>query len=143
MLHELKCINPFFEEIWNGNKTFDIRIKDRPYKVNDFVLLREYDGIGYLGREIKALITYILDDIQFSKKDFVVLAIKIIDKENKKDISFNSLKTRKQIHEKLDQLYQDRFALNNTIDRLENKIFYKIYEGGNETLFLNPDMDPQ
>ncbi len=42
-LHELKCHVPYFEQIWSGTKTFEIRYDDRAYQKGDKFLLREFD----------------------------------------------------------------------------------------------------
>ena len=60
--HELKIYPHYFQEIVNGNKTFEIRKNDRGFQVGDIVILKEWDNIEYSGREIHAKILYILDD---------------------------------------------------------------------------------
>ena len=63
--HELKSWPDYFEPIFNGNKTFDIRKNDRAFKVGDYVLLREWNDqtSGYTGREIRKRISYILHGV--------------------------------------------------------------------------------
>jgi len=43
MKHKLKTWNPYFSDIVEGKKTFEIRKNDRNYKVGDQLLLQEYD----------------------------------------------------------------------------------------------------
>jgi len=43
MTHELKTIQPYFNDVLNGKKTFEIRKFDRPYKVGDSIKLIEWD----------------------------------------------------------------------------------------------------
>jgi ASC-1-like (ASCH) protein len=43
MIHELKLQQPYFDEVWNNRKTFEIRKNDRDFKVSDTVILKEYD----------------------------------------------------------------------------------------------------
>lgn len=79
-VHELKIYPQYFEEVLNGNKTFEVRKNDRGFQVGDIVILKEFDNIRYSGREVKAEITYILNDSFYGvATGFVVLAIKVID----------------------------------------------------------------
>jgi uncharacterized protein DUF3850 len=41
-VHELKCIQPYFRDMWHGHKTFDIRKNDRNFQLGDILHLREY-----------------------------------------------------------------------------------------------------
>lgn len=58
--HELKCLPIYFEMVWRGVKPFEWRRFDRHYKAGDQLILREWDGKGYTGREIIARITCVL-----------------------------------------------------------------------------------
>ena len=63
--HELKSWPDFFELVYTGAKTFELRVNDRNFHVDDTVHLREFDdrkGV-YTGREIKKRITYIADGV--------------------------------------------------------------------------------
>jgi hypothetical protein len=59
--HELKSWVGLFEPIYRGEKTHDLRVMDRDYKVGDICLLREYEATTkvYTGRQIHVRITYI------------------------------------------------------------------------------------
>ena len=60
--YEVKSWPWFFEPMCAGKKKHDMRDKtERPYRVGDRMLLREFDprGAGYTGREAIAMITYI------------------------------------------------------------------------------------
>lgn len=78
MTHELKILPEFFEAICTGEKHFEVRKDDRPYKVGDFLLLKESAGHGYTGREIRVGITYILRDRNYCKDGFCIMSIKLI-----------------------------------------------------------------
>lgn len=41
--HELKTSPAFFEAMWTGDQTFDIRYADRSFQKGDTVVLREHD----------------------------------------------------------------------------------------------------
>jgi hypothetical protein len=44
VIHHLKCENPWFGQIWNRGKTFEVRrCDDRTFKVGDYLFLYEYD----------------------------------------------------------------------------------------------------
>ncbi len=72
MMHELKTWCEYYAAIESGEKTFEIRKFDRPFKVGDILLLKEWKPLGYsyvspsemtgeyTGREMKVKITYIL-----------------------------------------------------------------------------------
>ena len=60
--HTLKTYPQYFQQSWNGNKPFEVRLNDRHYEVGDTVILKEWDNIKYSGREIEGLIKYTLDD---------------------------------------------------------------------------------
>jgi hypothetical protein len=60
--YDVKSWPWFFEPMIAGTKKHDMRdMRDRPYKIGDRMLLREYDprGTGYTGRSALAIITYI------------------------------------------------------------------------------------
>lgn len=73
IVHELKTWPPYFEEVLNGNKTFEVRKNDRGFKVGDTLVLKEWNPNGYssvspnemtgayTGREVKRQISYILE----------------------------------------------------------------------------------
>lgn len=76
MVHDLKILPSFYEDVIQHRKTFEVRKNDRPYAVGDFLILREYTpDRGYSGRAVKAPIVYILNDLRFCKRDFVIIGI--------------------------------------------------------------------
>jgi hypothetical protein len=73
--HELKTWPAYFQQVWTGKKTFEIRYDDRGYQRGDHVVLREYDPRWdctctktqhldlcerYTGREINAEIGFVM-----------------------------------------------------------------------------------
>lgn len=73
-IHELKIFPQYFNEVLNGNKTFELRKDDREFEVGDILILKEYrqgqgdatgpelvviEEPGYTGREVKKEISYI------------------------------------------------------------------------------------
>lgn len=77
-VHELKTINPYFNDVDLGSKTFEVRKNDRHFKVADIMILKEYYPMGdyYTGKEIKCFITYVLDNPEYCKEGYVVLGFK-------------------------------------------------------------------
>ena len=73
-VHALKTLQPYFDAVESGVKTFEIRKNDRDFKVGDGLILREFDGERYTGRLISRKITYMTDYEQ--KPGYVVLGIK-------------------------------------------------------------------
>lgn len=77
--HVLKTAPAYFERVWDGSKTFEVRLDDRGYQAGDTVVLREFDFRTdctwhssppphhtegncqkYSGRQITACIGYVL-----------------------------------------------------------------------------------
>lgn len=60
--HTVKSWTEFYQKMLDGTKKHDMRnMKDREYKVNDIMILQEYDFAKgeYTGREAEFIITYI------------------------------------------------------------------------------------
>jgi hypothetical protein len=76
MKHDLKTWPVFFQSIWCGNKTFEIRKNDRAFKELDEITLVEYDPStsSFSGRRIHGVITYITDFAQ--QPGYVVFAFR-------------------------------------------------------------------
>jgi ASC-1-like (ASCH) protein len=43
MLHALKTVQPFFNQVKEGKKTFELRKFDRPFKPGDTLILQEWN----------------------------------------------------------------------------------------------------
>ena len=84
MTHALKTWPEYFAAVDSGEKNFEVRRFDRPFKVGDTLLLQEWDNKKeeYTGKEIKRAVTYILsgDVNKFGLfADFCVISLKEID----------------------------------------------------------------
>lgn len=81
MIHSLKCWPEYFEPVWTGRKTFEIRKHDRPFCVGDTVILKEWNPSTekYTQRLMTKFISYMTDFEQ--QEGFVVLAIQDIKPE--------------------------------------------------------------
>lgn len=73
-IHELNILPEYYSAVVLGKKRFEIRKKDRVYKIGDIIRLREYEDGKYTGNVYVVEITYITDYEQ--KDNFVVLGIK-------------------------------------------------------------------
>ena len=78
MQHDLKILPQYFEAIKNEEKTFEVRKKDREYQVGDYLVLQEWDGTNYTGREIIVEVTYILDDPTYCKENMIIMSIDVM-----------------------------------------------------------------
>ena len=83
MTHALKTWIDFFKPQETGDKLFELRKDDRPYKVGDTFLSQEFDQKKneYTGRETRYIITYILREAKFFglREGFCILQLKPID----------------------------------------------------------------
>lgn len=78
MIHELKSIPPFYQEVERGMKSFEVRKNDRNFQVGDKLYLREWipAGSAYTGREKVVTIVYILHGGKFGiDTEYVVMGI--------------------------------------------------------------------
>jgi hypothetical protein len=78
MIHELKTIPPYFDDVLSGEKTFEVRRNDRPFNKGDLLALNEFipETQCYTGRSCVVAIEYILGDPEYVKDNFVILGIK-------------------------------------------------------------------
>jgi hypothetical protein len=87
MLHRLKTVQPYFDAVWRGDKTFEVRKNDRDFHRNEHLLLQEYDPSrpeeeAYSGARIIAEITYVLQGGQFGiEEGHCVLGLRIAQRE--------------------------------------------------------------
>lgn len=87
--HELKCVPPYFQDVVDGTKPFEVRLNDRHFQIGDKIILREFltgEYVGFTGRICEVNITYILNLSEFlnimscpinSKANWVVLGIEL------------------------------------------------------------------
>ena len=76
MIHELKILPKYFDDIRYGKKRFELRRNDRDFKVGDYLALNEF-GISYTGRTELVKVVYILNtkDVMEASDEFVVMSI--------------------------------------------------------------------
>ena len=76
--HELKTWSEYFEDVFMGRKTFEVRFNDRDFQLGDYVILREYNNEKqeYTGRMMARRVLYILQGGAFGiAKGYIVMAI--------------------------------------------------------------------
>ncbi|WP_425474781.1 DUF3850 domain-containing protein [Niabella insulamsoli] len=79
MQHNLKTIQPYFDRVYNLEKTFEVRKDDRHFQSGDFVILHEYDDKSgsYTGRKVSGFIRYVLRDYEHISPGYVVFSLDI------------------------------------------------------------------
>lgn len=81
-VHNLKILPQYFEEALKGKKPFEVRLNDRDFKLGDIVVLEEWDGEKYTGREISGKIKYILtDEFKGITPGYVVFSYHLLGKK--------------------------------------------------------------
>jgi hypothetical protein len=61
-VHDLKTVQPFFDDVCAADKNFEVRKDDRNFKVGDWLRLREVDAAGdYTTAFTTVVVTYKLD----------------------------------------------------------------------------------
>ncbi len=62
MIHDIKAWPEYFAPVMRGEKTAELRLDDRHYKVGDTLRLREWDPTteSYTGRECLRKVTHVL-----------------------------------------------------------------------------------
>jgi len=96
-VHTLKCLPSYFQAIWDGRKTFEVRRDDRGFEAGHTLCLREYmpymdnGGVSrlptYTGRVIMVKVTYVLwhDDHQGIGMGHCVMALDMANRKRSKE----------------------------------------------------------
>lgn len=64
IVHKLKILPQYFDEVSSLNKSFEIRKDDRDYQIGDWVLFEEFADGEYTGRKFGCVqISYILRNV--------------------------------------------------------------------------------
>ena len=74
--HYIKILPEYFKAIESGEKTFEVRFNDRNYHVHDILHLREWSDGEYTGPEMEVEVTWLLDNPDYCKEGYVIMAIK-------------------------------------------------------------------
>jgi hypothetical protein len=77
MIHELKCIDPYFAHVALGLKTFEVRKNDRDFNVGDVLLLSRLRRDGLTGERVRVDVVHVLEGGAFGIADgYCVLGIR-------------------------------------------------------------------
>lgn len=79
-VHVLKCWSPFFDEVGEGEKTYEVRKDDRVFRVGDILRLEERNPNTEekTGRWLTCFVSHKLDGGQFGvRKGYCVLGIQL------------------------------------------------------------------
>ena len=82
MTHALKTWPEFYKLVESGEKAFEVRKMDRPFKVGETLLLQEFDNEKqeFTGNETTRVITCILRDPKFGiKTGYCVMGLREIE----------------------------------------------------------------
>lgn len=80
MVHELKTLPQYFNDVESYVKKFEIRKNDRDFKLGDFLELKEWDDKAeqYTGRKISRCISYILKGGKLGlKRGYCILGLEM------------------------------------------------------------------
>lgn len=82
MVHKLKTVQPFFNEVKEGKKKFELRKNDRDFKAGDLLILEEYDpedkdepNKGYSGKLFAVRVDYILENYPGIEPGYCIMGI--------------------------------------------------------------------
>ena len=77
-IHVLKCWPKYFEELFSGKKTFDIRRNDRDYKVGEFLDIKEWCPTTekFSGRSVFFKISHTTAEPKWVQKGYIGLSLK-------------------------------------------------------------------
>lgn len=76
-VHELKTVQPFFNLVIAGKKKFELRKNDRDFKVNDILVLKEWDNSikVHTGKDAVVRVTGVLDQFVGLQQGYCILSI--------------------------------------------------------------------
>lgn len=74
-VHKLKINVKYFEAVKYGIKKFIVRKYDRKFRIGDILILQEWDGNSYTGREVTRIVSYIIDLEDYGLDESVKIGI--------------------------------------------------------------------
>lgn len=83
-----KTWSKYFQAVWDGRKTFELRKLSKLPEVGDFIRLKETadgtigDNAVYTGRILRCEVTYILtsNDFEGLKEGYSIIGLKVVNK---------------------------------------------------------------
>ena len=77
-IHDLTILPQHFTDVKSGRKKAELRKNDRDFAVGDMLILREFTGTEYTGRQVCATVTHVLQNCGFGLDDnYAILSIKL------------------------------------------------------------------
>ena len=126
--HVLKTDHVVFQDVLDGNKTFEIRFNDRDYQVGDLVILKETEFTGeqmksgqplvYTGREIQKRISYVLSGYGLHE-GWVILGIQ--DIKVIRDAGIKALESYGIVQNQLTETQKYLLEANQEVEQIESK----------------------
>ena len=80
-VHTLKTIQPYYDAVVKGYKTFEYRLNDRKFEVGDVLHLKEYNSITkrLTGDESFYLVKYIVQEVFSLPTNYCIMGIEKIE----------------------------------------------------------------
>ena len=134
MLHEVKLLSMFYQDVIEGKKPFEIRFNDRNYKKDDEIVFNEWRDHDYTGRKCSAIIKDVFD-ISILMSGYVAFTFELLDKNKicKKD----DIRIKKVIQDNFTfeygiVVFKHRFSINRSLDDYEETILDRCIRIGIE-----------
>ena len=80
-VHQIRLAKPYFDDVANGIKTFELRKNDRGYKKGDILEMMEFADGKNTGRMVKVLVTYILEDYTGIEDGYCIMATSLMKED--------------------------------------------------------------
>lgn len=74
-VHRLKIMPEFYQAVIDGRKTFELRRNDRDFSIGDVLILCEWDGEEFTGREYRCHVGYVLEGYDGLQPGYAILGI--------------------------------------------------------------------
>ena len=75
MIHDIKCIEPFYSEAEEGKKSFELRKNDRNYKVGDILCQWQFVDGQITGKNFCQKVIYLLQDFTGLVEGFCIMGV--------------------------------------------------------------------
>lgn len=74
-VHDVKSVQPHFDDVASGRKTAELRLDDRDYEVGDTIRMREFVAGEFTGRVIAYEITHKLTGEPWLANGYCMLSL--------------------------------------------------------------------
>ncbi len=75
--HHIKCVNPYFDDIWDRKKAFEYRRNDRGYALGDTLYIYEFskNNSEFSGRRIICTVTSVFFLVDHKGDDMIIMSL--------------------------------------------------------------------